>query len=740
MEENSKSKNHFDLIVLGTGLTESLVACAATKIGKSVLHLDTNDFYGGDNCTFSLDEYVSESLRLFKLQKGECPHSQIVNWHISDIWGGSDASIEGLKGNIIDCRYGRSSVSSPVCKSYLLEKNMTDDQWRNSENTHPVFMNYSLDKKCHSLGKALHMSRNYNIDSMCNLIYCSGDAVDLMIKSGVDNYLEFNIIEHVYYYNSFQSQDASITSLQQWVVPCSKADIFSTALLPNASKRYLMKFLQFTADWGRTNIDGIANVHNLNEIELGLGRSLHRPQNKQAQTNVANSENDALRLHRTSFVDFMRSKPHNLPDDLQDIIYYALCLQCDPIPATGAVSAMSENVQFSAYHGLKMLYNHIKSLDRFSSTGNGKTAFLYPIYGIGELAQAFCRMCAVWGGIYMLRIPVLKCGISPGACEAASSPPVVSVTTEEETFTATNIVCHYQNRGLYKLCETTGVEVGVNCAAAGENAIVSSTSSYLVFRTSVMVGTLLTAPESSPGGCHCIGILPPNTVKLPIAVGDDVANTIVYNHPFAIHIVQLASKASVCPDDNMVLYFSSTIDCKFYCENREALGSGPLNTEKNYISYVSKLLMNTVMDTFKDLHISNSNTNSVTELFYATRVKRIVSTNTCCSENGNVEGGCDAVLYCGLDHKQCIDVNNYFIEAKSLFSNLFPGEIFMKSTEDVAEEAEFVVEKTADENLEAPSTTQEQGVAESAILSSSNPPAVEDEDMEFLLATLKSVT
>lgn len=36
----------FDVLVLGTGLTESIVAAASSRAGKSVLHLDRNNFYG----------------------------------------------------------------------------------------------------------------------------------------------------------------------------------------------------------------------------------------------------------------------------------------------------------------------------------------------------------------------------------------------------------------------------------------------------------------------------------------------------------------------------------------------------------------------------------------------------------------------------------------------------------------------------------------------------------------------
>lgn len=37
------------------GLTESIVAAAASRIGKSVLHLDSNEFYGGYWASFNLD-------------------------------------------------------------------------------------------------------------------------------------------------------------------------------------------------------------------------------------------------------------------------------------------------------------------------------------------------------------------------------------------------------------------------------------------------------------------------------------------------------------------------------------------------------------------------------------------------------------------------------------------------------------------------------------------------------------
>lgn len=47
---------------------------------------------------------------------------------------------------------------------------------------------------------------------------------------------------------------------------------------------------------------------------------------------------------------------------------------------------------------LKLIKNFIHSAGRF-----GNTPFLFTLYGTGELPQAFCRLCAVFGGTYCLK-------------------------------------------------------------------------------------------------------------------------------------------------------------------------------------------------------------------------------------------------------------------------------------------------------------------------------------------------
>lgn len=50
--------SEFDLVVVGTGFPESVIAAAASRVGKSVLHVDENEFYGGFWASFNLENFM----------------------------------------------------------------------------------------------------------------------------------------------------------------------------------------------------------------------------------------------------------------------------------------------------------------------------------------------------------------------------------------------------------------------------------------------------------------------------------------------------------------------------------------------------------------------------------------------------------------------------------------------------------------------------------------------------------
>lgn len=95
---------HYDLVIDGTGLTAAIVACAASRSGKSVLHIDSNNYYGGSSGSFPPEDFqawcrgaISSKLlsETFTSNEGEDveQHRSIATLQRS--------SVEGRKVNVI---------------------------------------------------------------------------------------------------------------------------------------------------------------------------------------------------------------------------------------------------------------------------------------------------------------------------------------------------------------------------------------------------------------------------------------------------------------------------------------------------------------------------------------------------------------------------------------------------------------------------------------------------------------
>jgi len=50
------------VIVLGTGLTECILSGLLSVEGKKVLHMDRNDYYGGDSASLNLTQVCGRPL------------------------------------------------------------------------------------------------------------------------------------------------------------------------------------------------------------------------------------------------------------------------------------------------------------------------------------------------------------------------------------------------------------------------------------------------------------------------------------------------------------------------------------------------------------------------------------------------------------------------------------------------------------------------------------------------------
>lgn len=405
-------RDHYDAIILGTGLTESILAAAISRTGRLVLHMDQNEYYGRNEASHYLESFLEVAGKGLADDVSQNDDTELsggvsikfqTNLHVPRF-----RTIALKRPEVIEAakrtQEESKSAENDATKIDIPDENgVIEGSEIATEASEPVDSKESMmqtteevivsaENKVDDDTKAdeeetvrpnIYKLSPFNIDFPGNgLLLGSGIVVDCLIKSDVSKYLEFQSMEGLYFIKEPSSSEAPVIS----TVPRSRGEVFKSDLLSVLEKRSLMKFLQFVSDWGRER-EGIRSTC-LNEKDLAQGRSLHRPQNKDSSISAPDGAVDFDKYHQKSFQQTLSD--YNLSSKLQEIIYHSLCLYSRPISS-------AEN-SISSYQGLSDLYSHIVSLGRF-----GDGAFLAPTFGLGDISQAFCRMSAVWAGVYILR-------------------------------------------------------------------------------------------------------------------------------------------------------------------------------------------------------------------------------------------------------------------------------------------------------------------------------------------------
>ncbi|KAM3733801.1 hypothetical protein ACB098_11G165300 [Castanea mollissima] len=307
---------NFDLIVLGTGLPESVIAAAASAAGKTVLHLDPNPFYGSNYTSLSLQDLSS-----FLISHSAPPPSP------------PSAPSDGHD-------FTPAAVAA-----------------------RPLFSHVEISSFAPDVLGEEH-SRKFNVD-LCGprVLFCADKSIDLILKSGTSQYVEFKGVDASFVYN----ENGRLTS-----VPDSRAAIFKDKSLGLTEKNQLMRFFK------------LVQQHLEDDGEEG-------GENESRNSRI--SEQDL----ESPFVEFLNKM--RLPPKIKSIILYAIAMaDCD-----------QDNVEvcedvLKTKDGIDRLALYNSSVGRFP---NALGAFMYPLYGHGELPQAFCRRAAVKGCIHVLRMPVI---------------------------------------------------------------------------------------------------------------------------------------------------------------------------------------------------------------------------------------------------------------------------------------------------------------------------------------------
>ncbi|KAF9925254.1 hypothetical protein FBU30_004946 [Linnemannia zychae] len=373
-DTESLDSNVFDAILLGTGFTQTIVAAALARAGKTVLHLDENDYYGGASGAFGVRDLLKWATHIasnqgnyndsheanpdkiefekrvakaynnleFQFHRVETDSAETVIDVTTVLQGHKDASAEEKIKAVeehITAAYTTNSNTNLTKESKEAIHSLAT--WASTPELGTIATQLAVISfsQIQLLEEFLKNTRKYNFDLSPKLLYSRGPLTNLLISSGIGKYLEFKLLERTAVYEA-------ITDKVE-MMPTSKEDVFVSKALSLKEKRLLMKFLQFAVDY-------------------------------ENQKEVWEDYKDA------PFTQFVQSA-YGLTDKVLTAVVYAIGFDGNDYATTA--------------DGLKSVKVYLQSLGRY-----GNSAYLCPLYGVGsELAQAFCRVSAVYGGIYMLQ-------------------------------------------------------------------------------------------------------------------------------------------------------------------------------------------------------------------------------------------------------------------------------------------------------------------------------------------------
>eukprot|EP01098_Paradermamoeba_levis_P016190 TRINITY_DN859_c0_g1_i1.p1 TRINITY_DN859_c0_g1~~TRINITY_DN859_c0_g1_i1.p1 ORF type:complete len:461 (+),score=169.01 TRINITY_DN859_c0_g1_i1:58-1383(+) len=188
-------------------------------------------------------------------------------------------------------------------------------------------------------------SRDFNVDLVPKFLMATGLMVKFLLKTGVTRYLDFQAVQGSYVY-----KDKKIHQ-----VPTTATEAMSSGLMGFFEKRRCADFLSWAANY------------DVNNPKTWDGFDI----NKQTMAECY--------------------KKFGLDENTQSFIGHAIALYLN-----------DEYISRKACETVERIILYKDSLLQYG----GKSPFIYPKYGLGELPQAFARLSAVYGGTYMLDKPV----------------------------------------------------------------------------------------------------------------------------------------------------------------------------------------------------------------------------------------------------------------------------------------------------------------------------------------------
>ena len=192
-------------------------------------------------------------------------------------------------------------------------------------------------------------NRDWNVDLIPKYIMANGSLVKLLLKTNVSQYLEWKAVDGTFVY---QFHTGGMFSKAKGVihkVPCTAAEALKSDLMSLFEKNRCKKFFAFIQDYEVNNP----------KTQDGLGPNI-------------------------PFKDYI--KKFSLEPNTVDFIGHAVALYTN--------DNFLEEKAITTVDKMQLYFN---SFGRY-----GDSPFIYPVWGLSGLAEGFSRLCALYGGTYML--------------------------------------------------------------------------------------------------------------------------------------------------------------------------------------------------------------------------------------------------------------------------------------------------------------------------------------------------
>ena len=224
-------------------------------------------------------------------------------------------------------------------------------------------------------------NRDWNVDMIPKFIMADGKLVKMLLHTKVTRYLEWKCVDASYVAQFQKGGLFSSSKMAVCKVPTNQSEVLASNLMSLWEKKNMHGFLKFLM-----NVTDDPKTWNKYDLTTMSMKDLY--------------------------------KKYGLSEATVDFLGHSIALHHNDAylvePALPTIQKMN-------------LY--LESHGRY-----GDSPFLYPLYGVGGLPEAFSRLCAIHGGTYMLNTPVDEITFS-------TEGKVTGIKSGENIATAPIVIC-----------------------------------------------------------------------------------------------------------------------------------------------------------------------------------------------------------------------------------------------------------------------------------------------------------